>query len=337
MSGNYFETLGVQPWLGLLFTQADDRNPGGHPVAVLSYEYWQRRFGGDPGIVGGKLILNDRPMTVVGITPPGFYGTDLSEVTDIRVPMMMATVFRPFPANRLEKTGHEWMEVLARLKPQVSRSRAEAGLDVLYRQVHENEIQALPPRVSEYNKRVARSSHIKLLPGSQGSATNPRTVLARACDSLRHHLHHPAHHLRQPGQSFPRPECRPRPGDRDAPRPRRHAGLLQWLTESLLFASLGGGLGVLVAIWTQSALLHFLPANERINLGQTTLDPVVFGFALAAAFATAILFGIIPALQISRGVPPPQQGDPRLVRSDLSPRRFRGGLVLLQIGLSLRC
>ena len=337
VSGNYFETLGVQPWLGRLFTQADDRNPGGHPVAVLSYEYWQRRFGGDPGIVGGKLILNDRPMTVVGITPPGFYGTDLSEVTDIRVPMMMATVFRPFPANRLENAGHEWMEVLARLKPQVSRSRAEAGLDVLYRQVHENEIQALPPRVSEYNKRVARSSHIKLLPGSQGLRQLQEQfshalvilfgitfiILLITCANLAN-LFLARNAAR--GQEI---------AMRLALGATRRRLVRQWLTESLLFASLGGGLGVLVAIWTQSALLHFLPANERINLGQTTLDPVVFGFALAAAFATAILFGIIPALQISRGVPPPQQGDPRLVRSDLSPRRFRGGLVLLQIGLSL--
>ncbi len=144
VTGNYFETLGVQPWRGRLFSQADDRIPGAHPVAVLSYEYWQRRFGGDPGIVGGKLILNNRPMTVVGITPPGFYGTDLSEVTDIRVPMMMVTVFRPFPANRLQNSGHRWMEALARRKPNVSVAQAEAGLDVLYRQIHEAEIQQLP-------------------------------------------------------------------------------------------------------------------------------------------------------------------------------------------------
>ena len=75
----------------------------------------------------------------------------------------------------------------------------------------------------------------------------------------------------------------------------------QWLTESLLFASLGGGLGLLCAIWTQSALLYFLPASERMNLGRTALDPAVFAFALAAAVVTAILFGIVPALQISRG------------------------------------
>ncbi len=92
---------------------------------------------------------------------------------------------------------------------------------------------------------------------------------------------------------------------------------------------------MIVAIWAQSALLHFLPASERINLGRTTLDPMVFAFALAVAVATAIGFGLIPALQISGGAFSAQQGDPRMVRSDMSPLRFRGALVLLQIALSL--
>ena len=337
VTGNYFETLGVRPWRGRLFSQADDRSSGAHPVAVLSYEYWQRRFGGDPGIVGGKLILNNRPMTVVGITPPGFYGTDLSEDTDIRVPMMMVTVFRPFPANRLQNSDHQWMEVLARCKPSVSVAQAEAGLDVLYRQIHEAEIQQLPSRISDYDKRLARSSHLKLLPGSQGLRQLQEQfshallilfgitliILLITCANLANLF-------------LARNTARSREiAMRLALGATRRRLMRQWLTESLLFALLGGGLGVIVAIWTQSALLHFLPASERTNLSRATLDPAVFAFALAAAVATAIVFGIIPALQISRRTLTPQQGDPRLAQSDMSPRRFRGALVLLQIALSL--
>ena len=337
VTGNYFETLGVQPWRGRLFSQADDRIPGAHPVAVLSYEYWQRRFGGDPGIVGGKLILNNRPMTVIGITPPGFYGTDLSEVTDIRLPMMMVTVFRPFPPNRLQNSGHQWMEVLARRKPNVSVAQAEAGLDFIYRQVHDAEIQQLPARITAYDKRVARTSHVKLLPGSQGLRQLQEQfshallilfgitliILLITCANLANLF-------------LARNAARSREiAMRLALGATRRRLMRQWLTESLLFALLGGGLGVIVAIWTQSALLHFLPASERANLGRTTLDPAVFAFALAAAVATAIVFGIIPALQISRNSLAPQQGDPRLAQSDMSPRRFRGALVLLQIALSL--
>jgi predicted permease len=337
VTGNYFETLGVQPWRGRLFSQADDRNPGAHPVAVLSYEYWQRRFGGDPGIVGGKLILNNRPMTVVGITPPGFYGTDLSEVTDVRVPMMMVTVFRPFPANRLQNSGHRWMEAFARRKPNVSIAQAEAGLDVLYRQIHEAEIQQLPSRISDYDKRIARSSHLKLLPGSQGLRQLQEQfshallilfgitliILLITCANLANLFL-----ARNTARSH-------EIAMRLALGATRRRLIRQWLTESLLFALLGGGLGVIIAIWTQSALLHFLPASERTNLGRATLDPAVFAFALAAAVATAIVFGVIPALQISRGALAPQQGDSRLAQSDMSPRRFRGALVLLQIALSL--
>ncbi|HEY1583523.1 MAG TPA: ABC transporter permease [Chthoniobacterales bacterium] len=322
VSGNYFETLGVQAWGGRLFTQADDQNPGAHPVAILSYEYWQRRFGGDPAIVGRKLILNNHPMTIVGITPPGFYGTDLSEETDIRVPMMMATVFRPFPANRLQNSGHKWLEILARLEPGLSRSQATAGLDVLFRQLNENEVRQLPARVGQYKKRVELSSHIKLLPGSQGLRqlqdqfshallilfAITLIILLITCANLANLF-------------LARNTSRGREiAMRLALGATRLRLIRQWVTESLLFTSLGGGLGIVCAIWTQGALLHFLPASERMNLGRTTLDPVVFAFAFAAATATAILFGLIPALQISNGARPAQQSDSRLARNDMSPR-----------------
>jgi hypothetical protein len=143
VSGNYFETLGVQPFLGRLIGPEDDRTPGAHPLAVLSYGYWQRRFGSDPAVVGKDIILNDNPIRVIGITPPGFYGTEMARNPDIRVPMMMATVFRPVPANRLQSSRHRWLTVLARRKPEVSFAQAQASLDILYRQVLAAELQEL--------------------------------------------------------------------------------------------------------------------------------------------------------------------------------------------------
>ena len=336
VTGNYFETLGVQPWRGRLFSQADDQKPGAHPVAVLSYEYWQRRFGGESQIVGSTLVLNGRPMTVIGITPPRFYGTDLSETTDIRVPMMMAMVFRPFPANRLQNSGHQWLEILARRKKGVSLPQAEASLDVLYRQTHENEIQQFPPRASDYMKQTARMSHIKLLPGSQGFGELQAQIshalfilfgiaiiiLLITCANLANLF-------------LARNTARTKEiAMRLALGATRRRLISQWLTESFLFALLGGSLGVVFAIWTQGALLHFLPADQRSNLG-ISLDPVILGFALAASAVTAILFGIIPALKISRVSLAPQQGDSRVSRNDLSPRSFRGALVLLQVALTL--
>jgi predicted permease len=336
VTGNYFQTLGVRPWLGRLFTPTDDRTPDAHPIAVLSYDYWQRRFGGDPAIVGRKLILNNHPMTVIGISPPGFYGTDLSENADIRVPMMMVSTFRPFPPNRLQRSGLQWMEVIARLKPGFSRAQAEAGLDVLYRQLHAEELRRSPMR-SGYDMEVALGSHIKLLPGSQGLRDLQEqfsralfilfgitlVILLITCANLANLF------LARNAARGQEMAMRLALG---ATRPRL---VRQWLTESLLFSFLGGGLGLLVAVWTQRLLLHFLPASQRVNLSQIALDPVVFGFAFAAAVVTAILFGIIPALQISRVSLAPQQGDPRVAASGISPRNFRGLLVLLQIALSL--
>ncbi len=332
VSGNYFETLGVQPWLGRLFSSADDRTPGAHAVAVLSYDYWQHRFGGDAGVVGAKVILNDRPMTVIGVTPPNFYGTDLSTAVDIRVPMMMTTIFRPFPANRLQNPGHQWLEILARRKAAVSTPQAEAGLDVLYRQLHQNELEQLPPAA----QRTALTSHIKLLPGSQGLRQMQEqferailvlfgitiVILLITCANLANLFL-----ARNAARSH-------EIAMRVALGATRRRLIRQWLTESLLFALLGGGLGVVVAIWTQSALLRFLPASGRMNLGPAALDPTVFGFALAAALVTAILFGLLPALQISRGATT-TQGDVRVAGSDMAPRRFRGALVSFQIALSL--
>ena len=100
VSGSYFEMLGVQPFLGRLIGPEDDRTPGAHPVAVLSFGYWQRRFASDPSVVGRDVILNNNPIRVIGITPPRFYGTEMARNPDIRVPMMMATVFRPLPGVR---------------------------------------------------------------------------------------------------------------------------------------------------------------------------------------------------------------------------------------------
>jgi putative ABC transport system permease protein len=77
VSGNYFEVLGVRPWAGRLFTQDDDRTSGAHPVAVLSYNFWERRFGKDAGIVGKTILVNEHPLTVIGVSPPGFYASSL--------------------------------------------------------------------------------------------------------------------------------------------------------------------------------------------------------------------------------------------------------------------
>jgi predicted permease len=337
ISGNYFETLGVQPFLGRLIGPADDRTPGAHPVAVLSYGYWQRRFGSDPAVVGKDIILNNHPIRVIGITPPRFYGTEMAQNPDIRVPMMMATVFRPVPANRLENPRHRWLTVLARRKPEVTVGEAQASLDILYHQVLAAELQELGSNLSAHDKERAWASGIRLAPGNQGFAhlrvemERPLLlmfcvtgiVLLVACANLANLL------LARNAKRKQEISVRLAIG---AGRGRL---IRQWLTESLLLSVLGGCAGIVVAYWAKTALLGFLPADFSRNL-RAPIDFGVLGFALLASLVTGLLFGLAPALQLSQtGVSIALRNEAPSIASRERLFSLRSALILLQVALSL--
>src|SRR5437773_4890012 len=249
VSGNYFGTLGVQPFLGRLIGPEDDRTPGAHPVAVLSYGYWQRRFGGDPAVVGKDIILNNHPIRVIGVTPSGFYGTEMARNPDIRVPMMMATAFRPVPANRLQNPRHRWLTILARRRPRVSALEAQAAVDVLYRQTLAEELSENSPNLTEHDRKRALGGRIELVAGEQGFAhlraemERPLLlllivtgiVLLVACANLANLL-------------LARTERRKQ---EIAVRLAIGAGkgrlIRQWLTESFMLSAMGGFAGILLA------------------------------------------------------------------------------------------
>ena len=132
VSGNFFEMLGVRPWAGRLFTQDDDRTPGAHTVAVLSYRFWESRFNKDPNLIGKTILVNEQPVTVLGVTPPSFLGVNLSNNPDVRLPLMMTPVFNPFPPTRMKNRNQQWLTVMARRKPDVTPEQAQASLSVLY-------------------------------------------------------------------------------------------------------------------------------------------------------------------------------------------------------------
>jgi predicted permease len=337
VSGNYFATLGVQPWQGRLFTQDDDRTPGGHPIAVLSYGYWQRRFGSDPAIVGKQIILNGKPITVVGVTPSGFYGTELSRSPDIRVPMMMVTVFRPFPANRLQNPRHSWMTVMARRKPGVSATEAQTSLEVTYHQTLEEELAQTSTGVTEYGKKMALGRHIQLRSGDQGFARlrgemeRPLLllsfvtgiVLLVACANLSNLMLARAEKRKQ----------------EIAVRLTIGAGrgrlVRQWLTESILLSVVGGIAGVALAVWAKNALIGFLPANYTANL-DLPMDLHVLGFTLVVSLLTGLFFGLAPILQITRSsVSGALREEAPSVASGERLFSLRSGLVFVQVTLSL--
>lgn len=337
VSGNYFEVLGVRPWIGRLFIQEDDRVPGAHPIAVLSYGYWQTRFGSDTSIIGKEILLDAKPMTVIGVTPPDFYGTEIGFSPQIRVPMMMSTVFKPVPANRLQSPRHRWLTIMARRREGVTLSQAQASIDVLYHQVLEEELNGLGSKVTAHDKERALSTRIILQDGGKGFAhlqaemgrpiillfCVTAMVLLVACANIANLL------LARSANRKKEVAVRLAIGA----EPRRL--IRQWLTESVSLALLGGATGMFFAVWLNAALMRFMPASLRVDL-RVPMDTSVFAFSLLTSVATGLLFGLAPALQISRSsVTAGMQDRVPLASSEKRAFSLRSALVFVQIALSL--
>src|SRR5262245_54060177 len=153
VSGNFFTVMGVGAHLGRLFTDEDDRTPGEQFVTVISYDYWRRRFGADPNIVGKKISVNTRPFTIIGVSAQGFKDVDVSAAPALRIPMMMKDLMQD-PRNDTP--------VMARLKPGVSIEQAQVAADALFQSV-----------IREYSagslsNRYSNASRIELSPASRG-------------------------------------------------------------------------------------------------------------------------------------------------------------------------
>lgn len=337
VSGNFFEVLGVRPWMGRLFTADDDRTPGAHPVAVLSYSYWESRFHKDPNLIGKTILVNEHPLTVLGVTPPGFYGVNLSNNPDVRVPLMMTPVFNPLPPTRLQSRRHEWLTLLARRKPEVTPEQAQASLNVLYKQIREFEAQQLPASMSTFDREQFLSTRIAVLPGEQGFRrvqTEMRTsllllfgatcaVLLILCANLANLM-------------MARATVR---AQETAVRLALGAGRLrllrQWLTEGVVLAVIGGAFGVFIALWLKSGLLAFIPQDFRVNLNRS-FDWRLYVFILAVAILLGITFSLAPAIKAARQIfAPGLRLESRSYTSGGKLFSLRSGLILVQVALSL--
>lgn len=337
VSGNFFQVLGVRPWVGRLFTQEDDVTPGGHPLAVLSYAFWNRRFAKDPKIVGRTILVNEHALTVIGVTPPGFYGLNLSNDPDVRVPLMMTPVFNPTPATRLQSRRHQWLTLMARRKSEVSPVQMQAAMDVLYHQLREKEAQQLPADFTAYDREQFLSRKLGLQSGAQGFQSVQKEmrvsllllfgatfiVLLILCANLANLM-------------MARATIR---AQEIAVRLALGAGRLrllrQWLTEGLVLSLLGGLVGVFVALWVKVGLLRFIPTDVRANL-DVPFGWRLYGFILGVAFLVGIAFSLAPAIQAARySFTPGLRTESRSFTSTGKLLSLRSGLILAQVALSL--
>src|SRR5262249_21330232 len=133
VSGNYYQVLGVNPALGRTIAPEDDRTPGGHPICVISHSYWQRRFGGDPGVIGKTIHLGDYPFTIIGVTPPEFFGAEVGSSMDISAPLVMQQQVLP-GSRSFVREGWERFRLMGRLRPGATPAQAQASLEQLYQQ-----------------------------------------------------------------------------------------------------------------------------------------------------------------------------------------------------------
>ena len=339
VSGNYFRVLGIGAAMGRVFTGSDDLYQGGHPLAVLSYGYWKSRFGGDAGVLGKKIVVDGYPLTVIGVSQAGFDGVEPGFAPQIRVPITMYNSLPPGNTfDRLNNRRFRWTEVFGRLKPGMTLEKAQAGLQPLFHQILEMEVQQKEfAKASPFVKREFLKMHVELMPGATGRSnlrdqySKPllalmaivALVLLIACSNLANLL-------------IARASARQKEiAVRLALGASRARLIRQLLAESLVLAGIGGALGVGLASLIDQALIAFLPTGSTPLSLSSTPDWTMLGFTTLVSVLAGMVFGLVPALESTRPGLAVTLKDQASAVLHSGPVRLRQGLVVGQVALSL--
>jgi predicted permease len=335
VSGSYFSVLGVPPVIGRTFTADDDQPSGQRSVAVLSYGYWQRRFARDPSVLGKSIRINGAPITVIGVTAPGFFGEQVGAAADLWLPLMLWPQVVP-GRNPLLNPGTAWFGIIGRREPNVSVEKMEAELTVLFRRFLTDIFG--PDAPADTRSEIAAAT-VQLEAANNGMSTLRRQfsqplqvmfglvvlMLLISCANVANLL-------------LARGAARKREiGLRLALGVSRSRLIRQLLTENLLLSSFSAVLGLAIGWWGKTLLLNLASTSGAplpLNAG---LDVRVLIFVVTLSIGTAILFGLAPIWQASGFdlVTSLRYGPDS--SSDSSRRRFGIGssLVVVQVALSL--
>ncbi len=322
VSSDYFQTLGVQPIRGRAFVPEEDDNPGGHPVAVISHQLWQGRFGGDPAIVGRKIRLNNRDFTVVGVTPEGFQGSILGLGFDFYVPISMVEALTG-EGNILTNRAMHWLLGHARLKPGTNRRQVEAALTAISSQL---------ARQTSRPDRYSRAEVIPMWREGGGQMLAPvlmlmmavvGVVLLIACANVANLLL-----ARAAGR-------RREIAIRQALGVTRSRLMGQLLLENGMLTLLGFAGAALVIPAAGRLLMNFAPATDLPVLVQVRGDARVLLFTLGVSALATLLFGLAPALRASRPDVVTTLKEESGGSSSAGKAWLRNSLVVAQVMLSL--
>ena len=336
VSGNYFDVLGVRPALGRLLVASDDVVPDANPVAVLSFSYWQRRFGSDPAVLNQSILINGRPFTVLGVAPPGFHSVVMGDTPDLFVPMTMKGEIRPGITDLLERTSR-WLNIVGKLKPGLTREQAEAGINPLWYSIRAEELKQRGHSSEHFKESFLTKSHLFVRDGARGFSPlradiqEPLLIIMgmvglvalMACANVGSLLLvRAAGRIREMSVRY-------------ALGAKRTRVVQQLLVEGLLLGLGGGVLGIAIAPRISAWLINMIWSRTAGDLpfsSHPDLRILIFNFSLA--LLVSLIFSLAPAAQFWRPNLAPALKQQAMTAGG-GPLRFRRISVAVQIGLSL--
>ncbi|HKU26692.1 MAG TPA: ABC transporter permease [Candidatus Sulfotelmatobacter sp.] len=335
VSGNYFDVLGIQPELGRLLVQSDDTVPNANPVAVLSFDYWQRRFGADRNLLNQTILVNGHPFTVVGVAQRGFHSAVMGDTPDMFAPMMMKTEVMP-GEDALEERKASWLNIIGRLKPGVTREQAEASIGPLWYALRAEELKQRGHSSASFVESFVNKSHLFVLDGAKGfsplrkDVETPLLIIMgmvglvalMACANIGSLLLvRAAGRVREMAVRY-------------ALGAKRVRVVRQLLVEGIMLGLSGGILGILLAPRFSAVLINMIWGRERTDMPFSShLDSRILFFNFLLAIVVSLLFSLAPAVQFWR--PNLAPALKQQVISAGGPLRFRRIAVGVHVGLSL--